>query len=222
VAEQLALSDALSRYVREMSLREDEILRELREETAQLPGGRALQVMPEEGQLLGLLAGLTGASSVLELGTYTGYSTVCLARAVPPDGRVITCDVTDRWPGVGRPYWQRAGVADRIDLRVGPALAELDRLLGEGAAGTFDFVFIDADKANYPVYYEKAVRLTRPGGLVALDNTLFFGRVVDPAAEDADTEGVRRVNELIRADRTVDVSLLTVADGLTLVRPGIR
>lgn len=216
MAEQLELSGALGSYVREMSLREDDVLRELRAETVLLPGGRSLQVMPEEGQFLGLLVRLLGARSVLELGTYTGYSTLCLARALPPGGRVITCDVTRRWPDIGAPFWQRAGVADRIELRVGPASSTMDCLLEAGAA--FDLVFVDADKAGYPGYYERAMRLVRPGGLVVLDNTLYFGRVTDPADTDPDTVGVREVNELIRDDPSVDVSLLPVADGLTLVR----
>ncbi|MGM1061311.1 class I SAM-dependent methyltransferase [Saccharothrix sp. Mg75] len=218
MADRLELTPALADYARATSLREDDVLRELREETAQLPGGRSLQVMPEEGQLLGLLVGLVGARTVLELGTYTGYSALCMARALPAGGRLVTCDITPRWAAVGRPFWARAGVDDRIDLRVGPALSTLDSLLDDGAADAFDLAFIDADKAGYPAYYERCVRLVRPGGLVVLDNTLYFGRVVDPSATDPDTEGVRRVNALVRDDPSVDVSLLTVADGMTLVR----
>jgi O-methyltransferase len=218
VADQVDVSPALAGYVREMSLREDAVLRELREETAELPGGRSLQVMPEEGQFLGLLVSLLGARSVLELGTYTGYSTLCMARALPSDGRLVTCDITRRWADIGAPYWERAGVDARIELRVGPAESTMDEMLDGGGADGFDLVFVDADKAGYPAYYERAVRLVRPGGLVVLDNTLFFGRVVDPSAADPDTEGVRKVNALIRDDHSVDIVLLTVADGLTLVR----
>ncbi|WNV86269.1 class I SAM-dependent methyltransferase [Umezawaea sp. Da 62-37] len=218
MADQLDVTPALAGYVREMSLREDAILRELREETAELPGGASLQVMPEEGQFLGLLVSLVGARSVLELGTYTGYSTLCMARSLPAYGRLITCDITTRWADIGAPFWQRAGVTDRIDLRVGPAESTMDALLADGQAEAFDLVFVDADKAGYPAYYERAVRLVRPGGLVVLDNTLFFGRVTDPSMTDPDTEGVRKVNALIRDDHEVDIVLLTVADGLTLVR----
>ncbi|PRY32480.1 O-methyltransferase [Umezawaea tangerina] len=218
MADQLDVSAELAGYVRAMSLREDAVLRELREETAELPGGRSLQVMPEEGQFLAMLVGLVGARTVLELGTYTGYSALCMARSLPPDGRLLTCDITARWADIGAPYWKRAEVADRIDLRVGPAESTMDALLEDGGADTFDLVFIDADKAGYPAYYERAVRLVRPGGLVVLDNTLFFGRVVDPSATDPDTEGVREVNARVRDDHSVDVVLLPVADGLTLVR----
>lgn len=218
MAEQVDVSAALAEYVREMSLREDEVLRELREETAELPGGRSLQVMPEEGQFLGLLVSLLGARSVLELGTYTGYSTLCMARALPSTGRLVTCDITGRWADIGVPFWRRAGVEDLIDLRVGPAESTMDALLEGGEADGFDLVFVDADKAGYPAYYERALRLVRPGGLVVLDNTLFFGRVADPSVTDPDTEGVRKVNALIRDDQSVDIVLLTMADGLTLVR----
>ncbi|GAA2565956.1 MULTISPECIES: O-methyltransferase [Streptomyces] len=216
MADQVAADGALLGYVREVSLREDPVLAGLRAETAQLPGGTALQVMAEEGQLLGLLARLVGARTVLEVGTYTGYSTLCLARALPAGGRVITCDVTDRWPRIGRPYWERAEVADRIDLLVGDAGVTLGRLLRERGTGWVDMAFIDADKANYPRYYEDCLALVRPGGLIAVDNTLFFGRVIDPQARDADTEAIRKLNEVIRDDQRVDVSLLPVADGLTL------
>lgn len=218
MADQVAADKALLDYVRDVSLREDEVLAGLREETAQLPGGTALQVMAEEGQLLALLARLTGARTVLEVGTYTGYSTLCLARAVPADGEVITCDVTARWPKIGRPYWEKAGVADRIELLVGDAGKTLEGLRAERGEGWADMAFIDADKANYPRYYVDCFDLVRPGGLIAVDNTLFFGRVIDPEARDADTEAIRELNATLRDDERVDLSLLPVADGLTLVR----
>jgi O-methyltransferase len=218
MADQTTLTPDLLHYVREVSLREDHILRELREETHHYPMGRAMQVMAEEGQLLALLVGLTGARNVLEIGTFTGYSTLCMARALPTDGRLVTCDITDRWPMVGLPYWKRAGVADRIELRLGPARDTLARLLADGGEGTVDLVFVDADKANYPAYYEDALALLRTGGLMVLDNTLFFGRVVDREAQDEDTVAVRELNSRVAGDDRVDMVLLTMADGITLVR----
>ncbi|MER6829043.1 class I SAM-dependent methyltransferase [Streptosporangium sp. NPDC000563] len=218
MAGQLHVTAELSEYVRRMSLREDEILRSLREETAALPAGRAMQVMAEEGQLLTLLARLVGARTVLEVGTFTGYSTLCLARAVAPEGRVITCDITERWPRVGMPHWRRAGVLDRIDLRIGDASDTLAALLLDEGPGSVDLVFIDADKPGYPKYYEAALPLLRENGLIVVDNTLFFGKVVDPEARDADTEAIRGFNALLAEDRRVDISLLPMADGITLVR----
>ncbi|WP_405182241.1 class I SAM-dependent methyltransferase [Nocardia sp. NBC_01377] len=218
MADQIAVTAQLTEYIRDVSLRDDEILRELRAETADLPGGTAMQVLAEEGQFLGLLAGLVNARSILEIGTFTGYSTLCLARALPADGRLVTCDITDRWPAIGAPYWERAGVSPRIDLRVGDAGTTLRELLAEEGPGGFDLVFIDADKSNYPRYYELSLTLVRRGGLIVVDNTLFFGRVADPAAQDADTEGVRELNARLRSDERVEISMLTVADGITLAR----
>ncbi|MEV7197536.1 class I SAM-dependent methyltransferase [Streptomyces sp. NPDC093510] len=218
MAHQIDSTDMLLSYVRDVSLRDDDALRGLREETAQLPGGTAMQVMAEEGQLLALLVRLTGARAVLELGTFTGYSTLCMARALPADGKVVTCDVTDRWPDIGASYWKRDGVGDRIELRVGDAKDTLDELLAERGAGAFDLVFIDADKTNYRAYYEKALTLTRSGGLLVIDNTLFFGRVADPEFDDADTVAIRELNSALTTDERVDISLLPMADGITLAR----
>ncbi|MGW6509651.1 O-methyltransferase [Streptomyces niveus] len=218
MANQLAAGSELLAYVREFSLREDDILRDLRRTTAELPGGEAMQVMAEEGQFLAFLVAVTGVTDVLEIGTFTGYSTLCMARALPPGGKLVTCDVTDRWPEIAADYWRRAGVHERIDVRIGRAVETLEAMVSDGFSDRFGLVFIDADKASYPAYYELALRLVRPGGLVVVDNTLFFGRVVDPAADDADTAGVREVNARIRDDRRVDVSMLPMADGITLVR----
>ncbi|MEV0281359.1 class I SAM-dependent methyltransferase [Streptomyces sp. NPDC050610] len=218
MAHQTAATDELLDYVREVSLRDDAILRELREATAVLPAGQAMQVMAEEGQLLALLTGLTGARSVLEIGTFTGYSTLCMARALPAGGCLVTCDIDDRWPAFGAEYWRRAGVESRIDLRIGDANGTLAGLLDEQGPGSFDFVFIDADKANYCRYYERSLELVRQGGLIVIDNTLFFGRVADPDARDADTEGVRALNRLLHHDGRVELSLLPMADGITLAR----
>lgn len=218
MAEQLVVSDTLHAYLREVSLREDHILADLREFTAQLPAGAAMQVSAEEGQLLALLVRLTGAVNVLEIGTFTGYSTLCMARALPPRGRLTTCDITDRWPGIAARYWQKAAVDDRIELRIGDATEALDALHLEHGAGHFDLVFIDADKSGYLRYYEKSLDLLRPGGLVVVDNTLFFGRVVDPGAQDADTVAIREFNTFLHGDERVDVSMLPMADGITLAR----
>jgi O-methyltransferase len=216
MAEQLSDIAGISEYVRAVSSREDDVLADLRTETAALPGGRSLQVLAEEGQLLGLLVRLTGASTVVEVGTFTGYSTVCLARALPPGGRVITCDISDRWPAIGRPFWARAGVADRIDTRIGPAADTLAALVGELGSGAVDLVFIDADKTGYAAYYEQALTLLRPGGLVVVDNTLLFGRVVDPGADDEDTGAIRAFNTALHTDGRIELSLLPMADGITL------
>lgn len=177
-----------------------------------------MQVMAEEGQLLALLVGLTGARTVLEIGTFTGYSTLCMARALPAGGQVITCDILDKWPEIGAGYWKQAGVQDRIDLRVGNAVDTLADLTAERGPESVDFVFIDADKANYPAYYEASLALLKPGGLIVVDNTLFFGRVIDPAAQDADTLAVRELNAFLHGDDRVEMSLLVMADGITLVR----
>lgn len=218
MADQTELSPDLLAYFRDVSSREDTILRELREETKKYPMGTAMQVMAEEGQLLAFLVALTKARSVLEVGTFTGYSTLCMARALGPDGRLVTCDISERWPALGAPYWEKAGVAERIDVRIGDARSTLATLIDELGGGVMDFAFIDADKANYREYYEATLTLLRPGGLMVLDNTLFFGRVIDPGALDPDTVAIRELNTLLRDDSRVDLSMLTMADGITLVR----
>ncbi|MDT0612246.1 O-methyltransferase [Streptomyces lancefieldiae] len=218
MAQQTDFSPALLDYVRTVSLRDDEILSDLRRETAELPMGLAMQVMAEEAQFLALLVGLSGARTVVEIGTFTGYSTLCMARALPTDGRLITVDISARWPMIAEPYWKRAGVAERIESRVGPAADVLTTLLTDLGPDGADLVFIDADKAGYPLYYEKALRLVRPGGLVVLDNTVFFGRVLDESAHDADTAAVRELNAALLHDDRVDLAMLSMADGLTLAR----
>ncbi|MFC7531617.1 class I SAM-dependent methyltransferase [Actinoplanes sp. GCM10030250] len=218
MAGQIATTPTLLDYIRSCSLREDEILAGLREETAGLPFAAALQLLPEEGQFLALLVGITGARQVLDIGTFTGYSTLAMARALPPRGRVVTMDIAAKWPGIGEPYWERAGVRDRIDVRIGDARDTLAALLAEDGPGSFDLAFIDADKAGYPAYYAAALRLIRPGGLIVLDNTLFFGRVVDPDAQDTDTVAIRELNAALRDDPRVDLTLLPFADGVTLLR----
>jgi predicted O-methyltransferase YrrM len=218
----IQLSDELYRYMLSVSLREPEILRRLREETADHPLAR-MQIAPEQGQFMGLLVHLMGAKRVLEIGVFTGYSSLCCALALPQDGRILACDVSEEWTAVARRYWEEAGVAAKIDLRLGAALETLDDLLASGAAGTFDFSFIDADKENYQGYYERVMQLLRPGGLVVVDNVLWSGRVADPTVNDSDTVALRAFNEKLLRDERVVISLLPVADGLTLAlkRPSV-
>jgi O-methyltransferase len=216
MGDQVAVTSDLLDYVRRMSLRDDEILSDLRAVTAALPGGRAMQVMPEEAQLLALLVSVTKAGLVLEIGTFTGYSTLCMARALPAGGRLITCDISEKWPAIAASYWERAGVADRIDVRIGDASETLAKILTEQGPDSVDFIFIDADKTRYQQYYQDAMTLVKPGGLIAIDNTLFLGRVTDPAAQDPDTTEIRELNTVLRNDNRVEICLLTMADGITL------
>jgi predicted O-methyltransferase YrrM len=213
----LGLAPELHQYVIAEGVRESAAARRLREETATLPMA-VMQISPEQGALMQLLVRLTGARRTLEVGTFTGYSALVVAEALPPDGQVIACDVSEEWTAIGRRWWKEAGVAARIDLRLQPAVKTLDELLAAGGAGSFDFAFIDADKANYDAYYERALRLLRPGGLVGIDNTLWSGAVIDPAKNDADTAAIRALNRKLRADERVDIVLLPVGDGLTLAR----
>ena len=212
----LPMTEALETYLREVSLREPGTLRRLREETAALPEAQ-MQIAPEQGQFLHLLVGLTGAKRIIEIGTFTGYSALWMARALPEDGRLVACDVSEEWTAIARRYWEEAGVAERIDLRIAPALETLDTLLEE-ERGHYDLAFIDADKANYEAYYEACLKLLDSTGLVVVDNTLWSGRVIDPAVDDEDTVAIRRFNDKLHADERVDLSLLPLADGLTLAR----
>lgn len=209
------LPDDLYAYLFEHSVREPEILRRLREETARDSMAR-MQIAPEQGQFMQLLVRLMGARRYLEVGVFTGYSSLAVALALPADGRIVACDVSDNWTKVARRYWTEAGVAEKIDLRLAPALQTLDRLISTGAAGSFDFAFIDADKTGYRAYYERALTLIRVGGLIAVDNTLWEGRVADPTASDADTLAIRDFNRHLRDDRRVHVCLIPIGDGLSL------
>jgi len=192
-------------------------MQRLREETASMEQAN-MQIGPEQGQFMALLVELIGARSVLEVGTFTGYSALAMAVALPENGALVACDVSEEWTAIGRRYWEEAGVAHKIDLRLAPALETLDALLAEGRAGTFDFAFIDADKEGYDVYYERALELVRLGGLIALDNTLWEGKVADPTATDIDTEAIRAINTKLSLDERVTLSLIPVGDGLTLAR----
>lgn len=211
------LDDALYAYLLDSSLREDGILRQLREETAQLPNAQ-MQISPEQGQFMALLAELTGAETALEIGVFTGYSALCVARAMGPKGRMICCDVNRDWTDMGRRAWRKAGVEARIELHLAPALTTLDRLLGENAAGSIDLAFIDADKENYAAYYERCLELLRPGGLIMIDNTLWSGAVIDPEKQDPDTAAIRILNARLVADTRISLSMLPIGDGLTLCR----
>ena len=213
----IPLTDSLYEYLLSVSLREPELLLRLREETAALPNAR-MQISPEQGQFMALLARLLGAKRCLEVGVYTGYSSLSIALALPPEGRIVACDLSEPWTAIARRYWKEAGVEHRIDLRLGPALATLDSLLANGEAGGYDLAFLDADKEEYVAYYERALRLVRAGGLVIVDNTLWSGRVADPEVADADTVALRHFNEHLHRDERVDLSLVPIGDGLTLAR----
>jgi caffeoyl-CoA O-methyltransferase len=213
----LNLSDALYTYLLDNSLRETDLMRRLREETASLPGA-GMQIGPEQGQFMALLVELMGAKRCLEIGTYTGYSALAVALALPPDGRLLACDVNEETTAVAKRYWAESGVAERIELRLAPALETLDSLIAEGAENTYDFIFIDADKTNYDSYYERALKLLRPGGLIVVDNVLWDGAVINSASTDPATRAIRALNAKVKSDQRVSCSLLPVGDGLLLAR----
>jgi len=204
-------------YIVKVSVREPPLLARLRAETAKMREHN-MQIAPDQGQFMGLLVSLIGARRCLEIGTFTGYSSLAVALALPPDGRLIACDVSDTWTAIARRYWREAGVDGRIELRLQPALKTLDELLADGQAGRFDFAFIDADKVSYADYYERVLSLLRPGGLLAVDNTLWSGKVADPKARDKDTIALKKFNAARHADERIDLSLVPIGDGLTLAR----
>jgi predicted O-methyltransferase YrrM len=212
----IQMDDRLYEYLLANSLREPELWRRLREETAKLPMAM-MQIAPEQGQFMHLLARLIGAKRCLEVGTFTGYSALAVASALPPDGLLICCDISAEWTAIAQRYWAEAGLADRIALHLRPALQTLDELLAQGQAESFDFAFIDADKTNYGNYYERCLKLIRPGGLIVVDNTLWSGAVADPAVQDEDTQAIRTLNAALHRDPRIDLSLIPVADGLALV-----
>jgi predicted O-methyltransferase YrrM len=211
----LGLPETVQDYLRRVGVREPPLLARLREETRALPQG-GMQISPEQGQLMALLVRIHGARRCLEIGTFTGYSALAVALALPADGKLLCGDVSAEYTAVARRYWAEAGVDRKIELRLGPALETLDGLLAQNRAGTYDFAFIDADKTNYDGYYERALRLLRPGGIVALDNVLWGGAVADPARTDPDTTALRALNEKIHTDERVEMAMLPIGDGLTL------
>ena len=213
----IVLNDALYEFLLSVSLREPDVLCRLREETAKMPQHN-MQISPEQGQFIALLVELTGARKCLEVGTFTGYSTLSVALALPEDGQIVACDISEEFTSRAKPYWQEAGVAGKIDLRLGPALETLDALIADGESGAFDFAFIDADKVNYQGYFQRALDLIRRGGLILVDNVLWSGAVVDPARDDEDTEAIRAFNQARAGDPRISLSLVPIGDGLTLAR----
>ena len=213
----LNLDSALYQYLLDVSLRETPLLKRLREETAQLSMAR-WQIAPEQGQFMALLVQLTGARRIVEVGTFTGYSAICMAQAMPEDGRLICCDIPGEYNATAERYWREAGLSSRIEQRLAPALQTLAELEAEGLAGSIDLLFIDADKANSPAYLEHALRLVRQGGLILFDNTLWSGRVLEEHPESADTRAIQALNLALRDDPRIDLSLLPLGDGLSLCR----
>jgi predicted O-methyltransferase YrrM len=211
------LDERLYRYLVEQSVREHPVQHELREATAgMLHAG--MQISPDQGQFMAFLVKLIGARRAIEIGVFTGYSALSVALALPPDGKLVACDVNEEWTSMARKFWEKAGVAEKIDLRLAPAGKTLDALLAAGGADQYDFAFIDADKTGYAGYYERCMKLVRRGGLIVIDNTLWSGHVADPARQDKDTAAIRAFNAALHADERVDLSLLPLGDGVTLAR----
>jgi caffeoyl-CoA O-methyltransferase len=213
----IGLSQELHAYLVKVGVREPDVLRRLRDRTAAIPE-HGMQIAPEQGAFMSLLVKVMGARTCLEVGTFTGYSSTAVALALPADGRLVCCDVSREWTDIARETWTEAGVADRVELRLGPALETLDQLLAEGGSGRFDFAFIDADKPNYDGYVERGLRLVRPGGLIAIDNVLWSGRVADRSVDDESTVAIRELNEKLASDERVEIAMVPIGDGLTLLR----
>lgn len=213
----IGISEELAAYVVKVGTREPEVLARLRKETAAIPQ-HDMQIAPEEGAFLAMLVELTGARRCIEIGTFTGYSSTAVALALPEDGQLVCCDVSEEWTSLASRYWVEAGVADKIDLRVAPATETLDQLLADGEHASYDFAFVDADKAGYDGYYERLLQLVRPGGLIAFDNTLWGGAVLDRDPENKDTRAIQALNTKLAGDQRITLCLLPVADGVTLAR----
>jgi predicted O-methyltransferase YrrM len=216
-ARTLQLSDSVHRYFLEVAVAESAPLRELRAETSKLPGA-GMQISPEQGRFMGWLVELLGARRALEVGVFTGYSSLCVAQALPADGQLVACDISEEWTELARRYWRRAGVDGKVTLRLGPAASTLEELLAAGEAGSYDFAFIDADKQNYALYYDRCLELLRQGGVLAVDNTLWGGSVADPERQDDSTRAIRALNQKAFADRRVSACLVPIGDGLLLAR----
>jgi predicted O-methyltransferase YrrM len=214
----IQVDDRLYDYIVSVSVRETDVLRKLREETARLGGMARMQISPEQGQFMALLVELTGARRMLEVGTFTGYSALACATALPPDGELVACDMNREWTDMAQRYWHEAGVSDKIQLRLGAAADTLKSLIEGGQANTFDLMFIDADKANYDTYYELGLKLVRPGGLIMIDNVLWHGSVADPSVQDEDTNAIRALNQKLHIDNRISLSMVPISDGLTLAR----
>ncbi len=213
----LDFSEELYEYVKSVSLRESEQLRSLREVTQEMELAN-MQVSPDQGQFMAMLVKLMNAKCVVEVGTFTGYSALAMAQALPDDGRLIACDISREWTSTGEIYWEQAGVADRIDLRIGPALETMDELLDEGLAGSVDLIFIDADKGSYRNYYERGIELLKTNGLIVVDNVFWDGAVIDDRNQKEDTVSIRNMNRIISRDQRVDISMIAIGDGLFLAR----
>ena len=211
----IELTDAIHDYLLSSCLRENDIQRELREVTASHKMAM-MQIAPEQGQFMALLVRLLQAKNIIEIGVFTGYSSLCMALAMPADGQIIACDINEEYTTIARGYWQKAGVNDRIELVLAPAIETLDKLLAGDRAGRFDFIFIDADKTGYDEYYERSLQLLRTGGLIMVDNTLWYGKPADPEQNDKDTQAIRAFNDKLHRDERVYISMLPVADGITL------
>jgi caffeoyl-CoA O-methyltransferase len=212
----IAVTDAIRDYLLDVTVRESPLLARLREETQRLPSA-GMQISPEQGRFMAFLVELLRVRRYLEVGVFTGYSSLSVALAMPADGRIVACDRSEEWTGIARRYWKEAGVEQKIELRLGNGLESLDALAASGARGSFDFVFIDADKDNYARYYDRCLDLVRTGGLIAIDNVLWGGSVARPA-KDADTAALQALNDKIHADQRVDIAMLSIGDGVTLAR----
>ena len=212
----LGLTDEIADYLRSVAVREPEVLARLRDETQSGVRAAIMQITPEQGAFMAMLVRMIGAKKTLEVGVYTGYSSLCVALALPDDGRITACDTSEEWTAIAQRYWQQAGVDHKIDLHLRPAVETLDELIANGAAGTYDFAFIDADKTNYDAYYERSLTLLRPSGMIGIDNVLWSGQVVDPSDTTESTAAIRAINRKVHDDQRVDICMLPIGDGLTL------